>query len=155
MQAEPHNPVTQMDNIKTQVQNNTSQIQANTSEIAQGSHIDLTPIEYAFFGVVLLLGAGIIGWFIKNSFKSLTDSNKELKNSIENLATLVATIHTDLMEYKAEVAENYATKKDLLILKKDIKDNCLLKHEYIQEHGRNKYIGKGRRKEDTDEFEII
>lgn len=123
MQAEPH----------------LQQTFAQTQQPQQPAHIDISTVEYTFFAAVLFMCAGIIGFFIKSAFKSLTQSNGELRTglttsnselraSIEKLATAVADIHTDLIEYKVEVAENYASKEDLQSLKKDIRGACSLRH---------------------------
>lgn len=94
----------------------------------QPNHIDISQVDYAFFGFILLLSTGIIGWFIRSAFKGLTESNTQLKNSIERLAEVASSIHTDLYEFKATVAAEYATKEDLLGLKDDINRSCVLRH---------------------------
>ena len=126
----PDQPQTRIESLKDQVQHNTNQIQTNTGQIQQlqPGHIEISMVEYTFFGVIMLLGAGIIGWFIRNAFKSLTTSNTELKNSIEKLADVATSIHNDLTAYKVEVAETYVTKEALIELKNDIKDTCQLRH---------------------------
>lgn len=111
-----------LEKTQAQVKTNTVQIADNQTRIAMDQS------QYTFFAALMLMGAVIIGWFVKTAFKGLTVSNTELKNSIEKLANVAKTIHDDLNRYKTEVAIVYATKEDLRGLKDDIGVACQLRH---------------------------
>ena len=90
--------------------------------------VTISYVEYSFFAALMLMGALVIGFFIRSAFKGLTSSNTDLKKAIEKLATVAHTIHTDLISFKVEVAETYVTKTDLSQLKQDLASTCALRH---------------------------
>lgn len=100
-------------------------------------HVDISFTEYTMFGTILIGAALIIGYFLKAAFNQLTQSNKDLKDSIEKLADIANNIHTDLLTFKTEVAEKYVTKikhkEDIEELKEGLEKICNYRHSEKKE----------------------